>query len=177
MDVDEAIRTQRSVRTFTDAPISDEDLRAILNAGRRAQSSRNSQPWTFVVVRDRETLRALAECGRYSDHLASAALVVALVAPKPADFDLGQAAAMLQLAAHARGIGSCIGSMWEQDRAKAILGIPRDHRFEQAISFGWPAGDDVDRPPKRGGRRSLDEVVRRERWDGEPGLGTGTETA
>jgi nitroreductase len=64
MDVQTAIRTQRAIRRFSDEPLSEADVEAILNAGRRAQSSKNTQPWRFVVVRDRDTLRRLSECGR-----------------------------------------------------------------------------------------------------------------
>jgi nitroreductase len=70
----------------------------------------------------------------------------------------------MQLAAHARGIGSCIASMWEPDRARDILGIPRDRHFDTALSFGWPTADRRERPPRAGGRRALAEVVREERW-------------
>ena len=73
MDVLEAIASKRAVRHFTDQPITDEDLRAILDAGRRAQSSRILQPWTFIAIRDRQTLRRLSECGAYAGHLAGAA--------------------------------------------------------------------------------------------------------
>src|SRR5215510_1575472 len=72
MDVLEAIASKRAVRHFTDQPISDEDLRAILNAGRRAQSSKNTQPWTFIAILDRQALQRLSECGAYAGHLAGA---------------------------------------------------------------------------------------------------------
>jgi nitroreductase len=170
MDVETAIRTRRAVRQFTDDPLDEADVRAILDAGRRAQSSQNTQPWTFVVVRNRETLRALSECGAYAGHLAGAAMGVALVSTEPADFDLGQAAAHMQLAAHARGIGSCIASMWEPERARAILGIPAELQFDQAISFGWPTQEERDRPRRKGARRPLEELVREERWQTRPGL-------
>jgi nitroreductase len=164
MDIDELIRTLRAVRTFTREPLAEADLEAILDAGRRAQSSNNSQPWTFIVVRDRDTLRALSECGRYAGHLAGATVAIALVANEPADFDLGQAAANMQLAAWGRGIGSCIASMWQPDRAKAILRVPAEQHFDAAISFGWPSPDELDRPRQKGARRPLGEVVRNERW-------------
>lgn len=164
MDIDELIRTLRAIRTFTQESLPEADLEAILDAGRRAQSSNNSQPWTFIVVRDRDTLRALGECGRYASHLAGATVAIALVANEPADFDLGQAAANMQLAAWGRGIGSCIASMWQPDAAKAILGVPTGQHFDAAISFGWPSPEELDRPRHKGGRRPLAEVVRNERW-------------
>jgi nitroreductase len=163
MDVIEAIKTKRAIREFTDQAISDEDARTILNAGRRAQSSKNTQPWTFVAIRDRETLRRLSECGTYAGHLAGAALGVALVSVVEDNFDIGQAAACMQLAAWELGIGSCIASMWEPERAKEIIGVPTELHFHTAISFGYPRG--TARPAGvASGRRPLDEVVRWERY-------------
>lgn len=163
MMVADAIRTKRAVRQFTDQPVPDEQIRAILDAGRRAQSSKNDQPWTFIIIRDRETLRELGTCGQYAGHLAGAAFAVALVSRVDYSFDLGQAAAYMQLAAWELGVSSCIASMWQPERAKAILGVPQDQIFDTAISFGYAAA-----PPapaaKPGGRRTLDEVVRWERW-------------
>ncbi|MGB4678183.1 MAG: nitroreductase family protein, partial [Aggregatilineales bacterium] len=72
----EAIRTKRAVRQFTDQPIPDEIVREILNAGRLSGSSKNTQPWHFVAVRNRDTLRALSEAGTYAGHIAGAALAV-----------------------------------------------------------------------------------------------------
>lgn len=165
MDIDELIRTKRAVRTFTDQPVGDDDLTAILEAGRRAQSSKNTQPWVFVVVRDRETLTALSTTGTYAGHLAGAAVGVVLVADRAsAEFDLGQAASYMQLAAHARGIGSCIATIYEPMRARAILGIPDDRFVHYALSFGWPTPAERDRRPRPGGRRPLAELVREERW-------------
>lgn len=167
MDVDTAIRTKRAVRSFTDRPITEHELEAILEAGRRSQSSKNSQPWTFIVVRDRDRLRALSECGKYAGHLAGAAVAVAMVGNVARDeFDLGQAAAYMQLAAQARGIGSCIATLWEPDRARAILGVPADRHLRYALSFGWPTPEEAARPPRSGARRPLEELVRQERWDG-----------
>ena len=166
MEVYEAIRTKGAIRNFTDQPILEEAIRKILNAGRRAQSSKNIQPWTFIAIRDKDMLKRISECGKYANHLAGAALGVALVSPKPDnDFDLGQAAACMQLAAWEMGIGSCIGSMWEPDKAKAILGIPAELHFDTAISFGYPAPDQRRPDVVRGsGRKPLEEVVRWKKW-------------
>lgn len=57
----EAIDTQRSLRRFTDAPVPDAAIRRLLEAARKAPSPTNSQPWAFIVVRDQEKRRALAE--------------------------------------------------------------------------------------------------------------------
>jgi nitroreductase len=162
MDVLEAIRTKRATRQFADRPVPDDLIRQIVDAGRRSQSSRNDQPWTFVVVRDRATLKQLSECGQYAGHLAGAAFGVALIATPGYDFDQGQAAAYLQLAAWDLGVGSCIASIDEPERAKTILGAPGDLQFDTAISFGYPA--QPPSAPRAGGRKPLDEVVHWEKW-------------
>jgi len=165
VNVLEAIRTKRAVRLFSDKPVPDDVMRQILDAGRRSQSSKNSQPWQFVVVRDRATLEALSKTGDFAGHLAGAAFAVALVGTTQGNwnsFDLGQAATYLQLAAWDLGVGSCIATIFDMDKGKAILGIPADMNFMVALSFGYPSPDHV--PAKMGGRKPLDEVVHWEKW-------------
>lgn len=154
------IRTKRAVREFSSQPVPEEIVNEILEAGRLAQSSKNDQPWNFILIRDRETLRQLSTCGRYAGHMAGADFAIALVMQPGYDFDMGQAAAYLQLAAWDRGVASCIASMWEPDNAKAILGIPADRQFDTAISFGYPA----KKPGKIKDRRPLEDLVRIEKW-------------
>src|SRR5215471_13243643 len=167
MAVSELIRTKRAVRQFTDEPLPEAATRSILNAGRRAQSSKNTQPWHFIAIRDRATLQQLSQCGAYAGHLAGAPFAVALIASTADSFDLGQAAAYMQLAAWEQGIGSCIASIWEPDKARAILGVPDDHHFDVAISFGYPLhGHEQSHPAKPNGRKPFDEVVFWERWGG-----------
>jgi nitroreductase len=163
MTVAETIRTQRAVRRYTEQPLPEDAVRAILDAGRRAQSSKNTQPWHFIAVRDRAMLRQLATCGVYAGHLAGAALAVVIVAPQPTGFDQGQAAACMQLAAWDLGIGSCIASIYEPDKARALLGIPGDLHCDVAIGFGYPA-EQQRAAPRPGGRRPFAEVVHWERW-------------
>lgn len=172
MNVLEAIRTKRAIRHFTQTPLPDDAAAAILNAGRRAQSSKNTQPWHFVAVRDKNTLAQLAQCGDYAGHLAGAALGVVLIAPTVDTdhqpwimFDLGQAAANMQLAAWDLGIGSCIASIYEPDKAKAILHVPADLQCDVALSFGYPADTQQRQPaPRPDGRKPFTEVVHWEQW-------------
>ena len=169
MDAIEAIRTKRAVRVFQDRPLPDEVVSAILNAGRRAQSSKNSQPWHFVVVRERATLLALSRLGTYAGHLAGAALGVVIVTPDPAQrwsimFDAGQSAACMQLAAWDLGVGSCPATIYEPEQAEALLAVPREWHIRAALSFGYPAEPAASAPPKQAGRRRLEEVVHYEKW-------------
>ena len=170
MNVYDAIRTKRAIRKFSPEPIPDEALLRILNAGRLAGSSKNTQPWDFIVIRDRERLRALSECGPWAGHLAGAAVGVALVTGDwrerwPVAFDLGRAAQNMMLTAHEMGIGSVIANIYDMDKAHALLQLPADKMCYAAISFGYPANpEDLKRPPRKSGRRPLEEVVHWEVW-------------
>jgi nitroreductase len=170
MNVSEAIRLKRAIRQFTSQPLPDNSILEILNAGRRSQSSKNTQPWNFIAITDKPTLQALSECGAYAGHLAGAALGIALIHPDPGEkfqlmFDIGQAASYMQLAAWELGIGSCIASIYEVDKARKLLGFPEDMYLYIAISFGYPQDADLlDRKPQKGGRRPLDEIIHWNKW-------------
>jgi nitroreductase len=173
MDVWQAVRSKRMVRHFEDRPIDPAQLERILDAGRHAASSKNLQRWDFVVIEDRARLGELAGVGPFAGHLARAAAAVALVVPDPrsADsplsvmWDLGLAAENMMLAAWELGIGSCPATVYDHDLARRLLGYPEDRLCEYLLSFGYPARpEDLTRPPKAGGRRSLDEVIHRGAW-------------
>ena len=168
-----AIRTKRMVRRFDDRPLTAAHLKRILDVGRHAGSSKNLQRWSFIVVDDRAQLRALAAVGPYASHVAGAAVAVALVTPDPHGpgaplsvlWDLGIAAQNMMLAAWELGIGSCPATIYEPAMAKELLGYPDDQACEYLLSFGYPANpEDLTRAPKAGGRRSLEEIVHRDRW-------------
>lgn len=170
MNVSDAIRTKRAVRKFADRPLPEEVVLAILNAGRRSQSSKNTQAWQFIAIREKSILKALSECGQWAGHLAGAALGVAILTPDPTEkfqtmFDAGQAAAFMQLAAWELGVGSCPASIYEFERARQILGFPPEWHLRIALSFGYPAEEALlAAPPRKGGRKALEEVVHWERW-------------
>ena len=169
----DAIRSRRAIRRFSPEPLSDETVDRILQAGRRAGSSKNSQRWDFIVVTDRTQLAALAGAGPWAGHLAGAAVGIALVTPDPRAggqplsvmFDLGQAAENMMLTAWDLGIGSVPATIYDQDLARATLGYPADQWCEYILSFGYPADPtELTAPLRAGGRRPLAEMVHRERW-------------
>ncbi len=170
MNVNAAIRTKRAVRQFQDQPLPLEAVQAILNAGRRSQSSKNTQPWQFISIQDKAILNSLSEMGNWAGHLAGAALGVAILTPPPEQrfsimFDAGQAAAYMQLAAWELGIGSCLATIYEYEKARELLGFPEDLHLRIAISFGYPRDEALlTRPPQKGGRRELDQIVHWDRW-------------
>jgi nitroreductase len=170
MNISSAIRLKRAVRSFKEEPLTEATILSILYAGRRAQSSKNTQPWHFIAISDSALLKALSECGNYAGHLAGAALGVAIVHPDPNErfqilFDVGQAAAYMQLAAWELGVGSCIATIHQPDKAQQVLGFPNGMHLRFCISFGYPANEaELTNTPKRGGRKPATEVIHREKW-------------
>jgi nitroreductase len=170
MNVSEAIRTKRAIRKFQARALPEDVIHGILNAGRRSQSSKNEQTWQFIAIRDKSILKALSECGTWAGHLAGAALGVAILTPDPDSkfqimFDAGQAAAFMQLAAWEIGVGSVPASIYETEKARQILGFPSEWHLRIALSFGYPVDDEkLTAAPKKGGRRSLEELVHWDRW-------------
>ena len=175
MDVEQAVRRIRVIRRFNDTPVSDDDVRAILNAGRRAGSSKNEQRWHFIVVRDRQRLHRLADVGPYAGHLAGANAAIALVTPvvtaaaaaqaRSVMWDLGRAAQNMVLVAWERGIGSAPATVYQQDLARDVLGYPAEQHCEYLLSLGYPADPGaLTRPPRAGGRQPLAGLVSAETW-------------
>jgi nitroreductase len=165
----DAITSRRNVRSFTSQPIPPADLDQILEAGRRAPSSQNWQPWDFILVTDREQLRELAKVWRGAGHVADSAATVVVLAPAEdnafhrAQLDLGQAIMSMTLAAADLGVGSCHAGVADVDRARELLGFPADRDWAFLISLGYPADRPLV-PIKSPRRRPFDEVVHRGRW-------------
>jgi nitroreductase len=171
MDTWDAITARRDIRSYTDQPIAPADLDRILEAAWRAPSSNNQQRWDFVVVTERERLQELAQVWQFGGHVATSAATIALVAPEAADaytresiqFDLGQAAMSIMLAAADLGVGSGHSAVQDQGLARRILGFPGDRFCALLIPLGYPADRSL-RPISRATRRPFDEVVHGERW-------------
>jgi nitroreductase len=163
MDAHRCIRTKRDSRAYLDRPIEEEKLQRILQAGRMAGSSKNTQPWRFVLLRDQARRAELAACGQFAGHVPAAPLAIAIVlTPGGGPFDAGRAAQNMMLAAWAEGITSCPVAMHDQECAAKTLGLPEGHRVAIVISFGYPASEaslhrGVPRTP-------LAELVHEERW-------------
>ena len=171
METWEAIRARRNVRSFTDEPIDPTQLDQILEAGRRTPSSRNWQPWDFVVVTDREQLRELATVWVGAGHVAGSAATIALVVPifaaardaATAQYDLGQATMSIMIAAADLGIGSGHSAVGDQELARRLLGLPQDRLCAYLIGLGHPA-DRPLAPLTKIDRRPFEEVVHRGRY-------------
>jgi nitroreductase len=171
METWDALRARRNVRMFNEQPVAAHDLDQILEAGRRAPSASNWQPWDFVVVTDRSELKRLSGVWQGARHVAGAAAAIAIVAPKVDDarrtallhFDLGQTLMAMSIAAADLGVGTGHAAVGDQDLARELLGFPEDRFLAYLLAVGYPA----DRPLRvigRPDRRPFDDVVHRERW-------------
>jgi nitroreductase len=166
-DVTTALKKLRQSRRFLDKPISQDIVRELLEVARWTGSSKNNQPWEFVVVDDKDTIKALSEAGAFTQFLEGSALVIMIVlkgaAPRSEAYDEGRLSERLMIAADSFGIGS--GTGWfstddAQQRVREILGIPQDHDVWQAVAFGYPDLSQSQRATSAGaGRKPLDELV------------------
>ena len=165
----EAITARRNVRSFADRPVPAADLDQILEAGRRAPSSRNWQPWDFILVTSPGQLSELAKAGPGAGHLAGAAAAIVVIGPAAdnpfgrAQFDLGQAVMAMTLAAADLGVGSCHAGVRDLALARRLLGFPEDRDSAFVISLGYPA-DRPLAPVRNPKRRPFGEVVHRGSW-------------
>lgn len=171
MDTWEAVTSRRQVRSFSDAPLEDADVRRILESGRRAPSAHNSQPWDFVVVSDQARLERLSGVWPGAVWIPGSAVTIALVVPMATDerqrmldrFDLGQAAMQMMVTATGLGIGSGQAHCENQDVAREVLGLPADRACGLLIALGHPA-DGPLRPLRDLNRRDFDDVVHWSNW-------------
>ena len=163
MDVLEAIKTRRSIRSYKKDPVPKEALEKILEAGRWAPSASNMQPWEFITFTDPEVKRQVTKCflhGWFMDEAPLGILVV--VDPRAGQCPVEDgtlATYAIMLAAHGVGLGTCwINPGLSDEGAKEILGIPREKRVICALSVGYPN----ETPTKE--RRKLRDIVHAERY-------------
>lgn len=165
------LRSLRAVRSFRTEPVPQEIVDDVLEVARWSGSASNRQPWEIIVVRDRETLRALANVEGYAGHLAGAPLGMVLVMAggraEQEAYDEGRLSERVMLAAAAHGVGSSIG--WivggGRDAAKELLNIPSGRTVRTAISLGYPDPEARrTRGPAGTARKPLSEIVHEERY-------------
>jgi nitroreductase len=171
MEAWDAITARRNVREYTQQLVSEKDLNRIAEAGWRAPSAKNRQAWDFVVVTGKEQLQELSTVWQGAGHIAGAAAAIALVIPEPPDerrrvtdqYDLGQATMAMMIAATDLGIGTGHSSVGDQDKARAILGVPEGYQVAYLLGVGYPA-DRPLKPIRKPNRRPFEEVVHQEHW-------------
>jgi nitroreductase len=163
----QALRRTRQVRRFTDQPVDESDVQALLEVARWSGSSQNSQQWQFIVIRDPAARRQIGDLSRYARYVANAPLAIAIAMPgedlETDAYDEGRVAERLLIAANAMGLGG--GIAWTEDPERlavgALLGITPPTFVRTIVALGYPTEE--ARQPRTGpgaGRRPLSEFVR-----------------
>jgi nitroreductase len=170
MDFKEVIAKRQSVRDFTDQPVSDDKLNAILEAAHIAQSGCNFQPWKFVVVKDVQVKKQLMQAANNQPHVGQAPVIIAAVALDPGRMmpcevpagavDLAIAVENMALAAVDQGLGSCWIGAFSQSTVKKILGVPEAYRVDALLPIGYPKQAREKSP-----RKPISEIVCYDRFE------------
>jgi len=163
----ETIYARRSIRQYTGESITPAEEKELLRSAMAAPSGRDMKPWHFIVIRERETLRHIADAHPFGKMIGSAALCIAVLGDPSVNgkywiVDCAAATQNILLAATALGIGSCwVGVHPREERKpplREILNIPDSMEICSLVSVGRPA---EVKPP----RTQYDaDRVRRERW-------------
>ena len=166
MDVFETVRTVLAVRAYQAKPIPVNVIRRIVESAWLTGSSRNGQPWHFIVVQDRAMLQQLGTLARTGPYIAQAplAIVVAMEESPYAVSDASRAIQSMILTAWSEGVGSNWVGYQNLEQIKPLLGIPAEVEVMAILPFGYP----VKKLGKgRKNRKPLAQVAHRERF-GQP---------
>jgi nitroreductase len=147
--MDERLRiifSRRSIREYTDQPVSEADIASLLQAGMAAPSAMNRRPWHLVVVTDRQTLGAIATAPPYSRTLGGAALVIVVCGdPSISDWwlqDCTLATENILIAVAGLGLGAvflgCHGKAEREQPIRQVLGIPEEIGLASVLCIGHP---------------------------------------
>lgn len=163
MDTFTCIRTRREIRDYVAKPIPDATLRIILEAGRLAPSSKNSQPWHFILIKNEETLRKISELTPTGPHIAKAAVAIAVLmeGAKLPEIDGTRAIQNMVLAAWEMGVGACWVTNFYEDGVKDLLGAPQRMKLVTVMPFGYPTEPKTNRKKNR---KPLEEIVHLENF-------------
>jgi len=177
MDAYLAAVAKREVREYTDRSVPEDVLVKILQAGRATGSSKNTQPWRFVVLKERQHRHDLADAMMAPRNLDRCVVAIAVVLlNERLRFDAGRVAQNMMVAAWALGVGSCPNSVRpdQHDRVRVDLGAPAEAAIATIITLGYPApGQPRPRPTAdpakivaKLNRLPLEDIVHRERFTG-----------
>lgn len=166
------MRTVRQVRQYAEERVPEAIIKQLLKAAQWTGSSRNTQPWHFVVVGDKEQLKKIGQLRAPINWLAGAPLGIAIVldgaSPMSEAYDEGRVTERILIAAHSLGYGGGVawfGDDAQQAEAKRILDIPSERTARSIVMIGRPVSTKDPRPNRAaGGRKPLSEVVSYERY-------------
>jgi nitroreductase len=165
MDALEAILSRRVQRAFSDRAVEADKLNKIVEAGRHAMSARNLQPWQFIVVCQRETLKKLGELcstGRFVGDAPAAIVVLKDLNNKRwADVDCAQAVQNMADAGWALGLGTCWVGNFDAEKIHALLGVPAEWALFTILPFGYQS---AAKPPEARPLKPRSQMVSYERF-------------
>jgi nitroreductase len=161
MDLIPVIQQRFSAHAFLADPVSPEAMERILEAGRRAPSAKNRQPWRFVVIQQ-EALRRKVQDAAYNEPWVGQAPAVIAVCSTNIDYrmpngqlaypiDLSFAAAYMELQAFHEGLACCINTTFQEEEIRELLTVPYSMRVVVLLVIGHPAEKrtgDPNRLPK-----------------------------
>jgi len=170
MNVFDAIKKRSSVRFFLDKPVEEEKLHAVLEAGRLAPSAKNLQEWRFVIVKNPEVRSRIAQAANGQGFVGEAPVVIVACAVTDEvvmscgqlcyPIDVAIALDHISLVAVELGLGTCWIGAFNEEKIKAILGIPKEVRVVQLMPIGYPVYEIV----KEKDRLSFEKIIRNEHW-------------
>jgi nitroreductase len=164
METFECIRKRRDIRNFIEMDVSDEVIMKIIEAGRLAPSAMNLQPWHFIVINDKQTLKALGPLctsGRFVADASVAIVVVTDPSNKWHEIDGARAVQNMALAGWNEGVGCCWIGAIDRQKVKELLNIPPKLHVLTILPFGYPEQFTVKRKKNR---KSLEEISHREKF-------------
>jgi len=168
MDFYEVIRTRRSIRSYKPDPVPDEVLMRVLEAARIAPSGSNRQPWKFIIVKDENLRRRVAQACRNQMFIAEAPIVIVAcgynihwnrggyMGDLSMLIDVSIAFTHLILAARAEGLGTCWIGAFDNEEVKNLLNIPKEVNVVAITPLGYPKDEEFREP---GPRKPISEII------------------
>ncbi|TFF85777.1 MAG: nitroreductase family protein [Promethearchaeota archaeon] len=171
----DVIKSRHSVRKFTDDPVSEEDLNAVLEAARLAPSGTNKQPWHFIIIKNKETQKKLADLLPWGRYIKNAPIAIAILVKLKSMWSIldgAIAVTHITLEAAARGLGTCWCACYPNIEKRAdleqnintILGIPEKLRSKMKLITITPLGYPAENGIKETSRKDLSEIVHYEKF-------------
>ena len=172
MDIYELIENRQSIRNYKDKEVEEEKLDRILEAGRKAPSAKNIQPWKFIVTRKNDLKQKLVKACHDQKFMGEADIILTIAVnidqaykqqgEYMSSFAVDGSIAMdhMMLAATAEGLGTCWIGAFSEEEVKEVLGIPKNYRVVGLTPIGY-----IKEKSSSTSRKSLEEIVVNEKWN------------
>ncbi len=168
MGLMELIKKRYSCRAYEDKAIEEEKLAQLVEAARLAPSAKNLQDWRFVVVRQEDIRRQVAECTNQSDAFGRAGVIIAACSNSDHIMRCGQAVGPIDvsialehicLMATELGLGTCWIGAFDAEKVRQILGIPKEVAIIELMAVGYPVNGKCATE-----REPIERVVCYDKW-------------